>query len=126
MAATECPPFFETARKYLTWPLLLLQIMYSTGKKNPHSRFPVNRSQKSVMRRRKSNYIYIPHNIYLKTIAITFLYAIPGATFMLLWNSSLLGGLMWSITMIETRQLHVLGRRERRTPSPWRRPCATT
>lgn len=77
MAATECPPFFETARKYLTWLLLLLQIMNSTGKKNPHSRFSVNRSQKSVMRRRKSNYIYVPHNIDLKTIAITFLYAIP-------------------------------------------------
>lgn len=71
MAATECPPFFfETARKYLTWPLLLLQIMYSTGKKNPHNRFSVNHRQKSVMRRRKSNYIYVPHNIDLKTIAI--------------------------------------------------------
>lgn len=69
--------FFETARKYLTWPLLLLQIMYSTGKNNPHCRFSLNHSQKSVMRRRKSNYIYVPHNIDFKTIAITCLYAIP-------------------------------------------------
>lgn len=120
----NAPLFFETARIYLTWPFLLLQIMYSTGKNNPHCRFSVNHSQKSVMRRRKSNYIYVPHNIDLKTIAITCLYAIPRVY--LHASMELLGGLMWTITMIETSQLHVLGGRERRTPPPWRRPCATT